>query len=501
MVCRVKCFSFVILSGFIATSVLAKPAVKAPKGMDVAYLLVDLTTNSVVEAQAQNKPMIPASTSKIATALFSLDQLGLDYRFQTELVSYGNVDNGVLYGDLILKGGGDSSLDVPDVFKLAMTLKRSGIRKVQGRFLVDDSLLPRFEKISYDLPDEAPYNPSIGALSLAHNRVQLSWRNQSVTATPSLGEATYTWRDPSKFSVGALAFNPSAKSGVNWYLAKRSGKRFNAQVPVKDSGIHTGYMFKELAERLAINVPLPQRMPRSYYERVGSEQLIGVHQSAPNEKLLRDMMIYSNNMMAETLGLMSLSESMRHKQELGLPGGKLLNTLMEGKYFPNPEFQQARQVTPLLNPFWEFLKSVDPQTDWSGMQVDNFSGLSPHSRISPAQLVAMLKYGWQQGDLISLLPTNGWTGSLRRRVSGNSGQRFRVWAKTGTINYGGALAGYLLTDSGRMLGFAIMTSDFKARERYNRQSKRSLDGERKASKWVQKARAVQDSWVRYWLSL
>lgn len=41
------------------------------------------------------------------TALAALIQLGPDFRFTTTLETKGNVDNGILKGDLIARFGGD----------------------------------------------------------------------------------------------------------------------------------------------------------------------------------------------------------------------------------------------------------------------------------------------------------------------------------------------------------------------------------------------------------
>lgn len=46
---------------------------------------------------------LPASTQKVITALAALIQLGPDFRFTTTLETKGNVENGVLKGDLVAR--------------------------------------------------------------------------------------------------------------------------------------------------------------------------------------------------------------------------------------------------------------------------------------------------------------------------------------------------------------------------------------------------------------
>src|SRR5688572_5371726 len=52
-------------------------------------------------------PLIPASNNKIFTAIWALDKLGPDYRFPTDLLIAGPIENGALRGDVILRGSGN----------------------------------------------------------------------------------------------------------------------------------------------------------------------------------------------------------------------------------------------------------------------------------------------------------------------------------------------------------------------------------------------------------
>ena len=476
--------------------------------MTVAYAVMDLDTGQWLALQQGDTPLIPASTSKVATALFVLNELGPEFRFHTQLLSTGNVVSGVLLGDLILRGGGDASLDVPDLLKMAMRLKQQGIHKVAGRLLVDDGLLPRFQQISDALPLEAPYNASVGALSVGHNRVQLQWKNKRLTALPGVQEAKFSWQPSKAFDIGDVALDqdatlentlettlentskesePPPVNPVHWHLINTPNKYFQVQLPVKDPGLHTAWVFRDLAESLAIEVPRPERLDRLLSTKSSpskslndqQEKLLIEHQSASLERLTRDMLIYSNNMMAETLGLMAAQKA--HSDV--------------SQWFSTYSLAQAAQ---LMTPF---LRSGEkPDTDsinWDSLVLENFSGLSPKGRMTPKQLVSLIQQGWQQGYLASLLPGSGWTGSLRRRMANNE-HRFRVWAKTGSINYGSALTGYLFADSGKVLGFAVMTTDFEARQRYEAQA-RTPKGERAARQWLRRAQDVQNRWVKQWL--
>jgi serine-type D-Ala-D-Ala carboxypeptidase/endopeptidase (penicillin-binding protein 4) len=98
--------------------------------------------------------------------------------------------------------------------------------------------------------------------------------------------------------------------------------------------------------------------------------------------------------------------------------------------------------------------------------------------------------------LPALLPGGGWSGTLADRFDGPD-QPLRVWAKTGTMNYGSALAGYLFPSTDRPAVFATMVSDIGAREAYDARPRRAA--EIAAGTWHARARALQDGLVEVWL--
>ncbi len=102
--------------------------------------IVNLTTGEVVYSYAAQQRMRPASTEKVVTAITALDVLGPHYQFQTQLLTTAPLKDGVLQGDLYIKGGMDPLLTAADVRTLAARLKAAGVRRVTGRLLADASL-------------------------------------------------------------------------------------------------------------------------------------------------------------------------------------------------------------------------------------------------------------------------------------------------------------------------------------------------------------------------
>jgi len=67
-------------------------------------------TGEVIYERNPSKLFMPASNMKLYTTAAALCMLGPQYRYETEFVTSGAVDeSGVLQGDLILRGSGDPS--------------------------------------------------------------------------------------------------------------------------------------------------------------------------------------------------------------------------------------------------------------------------------------------------------------------------------------------------------------------------------------------------------
>lgn len=81
-------------------------------------------------------PMPAASLSKVATTLVTLDTLGAEHRFVTQIGTNGSIQNGVLKGDLIVEGGYDTFFVWQEAFKIGNLLNQLGIKRVTGNLII-----------------------------------------------------------------------------------------------------------------------------------------------------------------------------------------------------------------------------------------------------------------------------------------------------------------------------------------------------------------------------
>lgn len=100
-------------------------------------LLVETMAGKVVQEQRANDHFHPASTIKLATALFALHTFGADFEFETTASTNGRFDasTGTVEGDLFVEGK-DPSFRLEHAIDLARELNKQGIKRVTGRLLV-----------------------------------------------------------------------------------------------------------------------------------------------------------------------------------------------------------------------------------------------------------------------------------------------------------------------------------------------------------------------------
>lgn len=77
-------------------------------------------------------PLPAASLTKIATSLAALKSWGSNHQFETLVSATGPIKNGVLYGDLVIRGGGDPFFVWEEAIALGNSLNQLGIKRVTG---------------------------------------------------------------------------------------------------------------------------------------------------------------------------------------------------------------------------------------------------------------------------------------------------------------------------------------------------------------------------------
>ncbi|HYH19786.1 MAG TPA: D-alanyl-D-alanine carboxypeptidase/D-alanyl-D-alanine-endopeptidase [Azospirillum sp.] len=429
---------------------------------DVGYLLFDLDDGRVLAARQADRPFVPASVAKVPAMLAALVLLGPEHRFTTGLHAVGAVRDGVLHGDLFLKGGGDPTLATGELIALADALAAQGIRRVAGRFAFDASALPELPEIDAGQPWTAGYNTGVSALSVNFNRFQLSWRRPA-PGGPVQAEA-WSVSDRGRHRLASVAIEVApggtapvtpleSKEGERWRLAALPGVPERAWLPVTRPALAAATVFRAVAAERGVALPAPVVHPVP-----ADARLVAAHDSAPLGELAAGVLKYSNNLSAELIALAASRRLDARVDTLAGAGAALA----------------------------AWVRARRPEVDWTGFALANGSGLTTASRMTPRQTAAILRLGGPA--LLDLLPGDEESGPLPG-----------VKAKSGTLAYAKGLAGTLRTASGRRLGFVFFAGDDARRRAMDAAlDRRIADMPAEARAWLARARALQADLLALW---
>jgi len=387
---------------------------------------------------------VPASTQKLLTSVLALDALGPQFRFHTDVLRSGQLIDGKLDGDLILRGDGDPTLSMrfmgrrPDAAmdSLAARVVAAGVREVTGRVIGDASA---FE--SRSIPEgwhprilQDAYAARVSALSLNEN---LLW----VTIRPtSRGSAAQVVLEPASAAIPLSAsvrtvggsgapLRISRNSGtgritVTGSIGVSAGPRSFSYV-VEDPASFTTGAFLSALQRHGVKVGQGMALART---PAGAEP-VASWTSLPLDAMLTVMNRESVNVIAEHLFRAASRGSGRQLTGSAFAGDSSLRHLL-----------QRTAAMPR-----------------DGIRALDGSGLSQLDRVTPRTMVQLL--GWADraswGPLFhSSLPLAGESGTLRRRMFATTAQT-NLHAKTGTTNDVIALAGYVTARNGELLAFSM----------------------------------------------
>lgn len=408
-----------------------------------------LRGNTTVLSHGAERSMQPASTMKLVTTAVGLEQLGPIFRGRTELRTSADVINGVLKGDLILRGGADTDFNADVLEHMLQTLRTQGIVKIKGDLILDRQLFqparPDIGAPPFDESAEFRYNVIPDALLLNTNLLDINMnstdRQLSILMQPALENVSITsdmklikgscarwedgWRPPEyrrdasgKLQVilhGTFPQNCSKATSINVLDRNDYADRLFRATWKRLGGTITG----TVREAPATGLP-PTAEP------VGTRMLAD-HVARALPEVLRDINKTSDNTLARTLFL-----SLGSLQSDGWLGSRPVAMAA-----PEDTATRARQVIQE----WFQRHNINTQ----GMLVDNGSGLSRTGRIAPAQMAGVLQAMQQSPwapEFQSSLPIVALDGTMRKRLL-NSPAAARARIKTGTLKNVVAIAGYV----------------------------------------------------------
>ena len=398
-------------------------------------------------AVGAERAMNPASTIKLLTTFAGLELLGPAYSWQTEAYAAGTLAQGVLAGDLVLKGYGDPKLTLENFWLLLRDLRGRGMREIRGDLVLDRGYFATadFDPSQFDDQPTRPYNTGPNALLVNFKAIRLQFvpdaeaRAVRIIQEPALPQVQVVNQlvlDSAPCGDWVARLKLDAQGGANaarlvfgGAYARDCGERVRHFSVLSHQQYLLGLftqLWKELGGVFAGGVrdgPVPPEA-----------KLIASLQSPSLSEIVRDINKFSNNVMARQLFL-----------TLGAATGGAPAT---------PE-KAARAIR-------QWLAAMG--LNFPELALDNGSGLSRVERISAAHLGQILLAAFRSAvmpELMASLPVVAVDGTMKKRLAGAelAGQ---AHIKTGSLAGVRAIGGYVLDGRGRRVVVVMMVNHANA---------------------------------------
>lgn len=412
----------------------------------------DLKTGRTLFAHNGARLFNPASNMKLFTTASALWFLGANYKFRTEVRRDRDFKNGVVNGNLYVKGYGDPTLTTEQVFGVVNQIALKGIREVKGDLVVDDTFFDSvFEGPGWDQEHgDHAYAAPVGALSFNFNTFEVHtlpgdqvgapvrvsvWPDvpsiQVVSTAKTRGRGTRAriWTGTSRESGDAIRVTVRGSMAVNdiWGRIKRSR--------VHNPSLFAGQMLKQMLQMRGIKVK-----GRLRFRKMAKRGTVPIltHFSRPLAEIVSTLNKYSNNFMAEQI-LKTLGAELSDQPGSWKNGSDAVR---------------------------EFLTEIG--VDGKQVVLANGSGLNDVNRITPQQVTQVLQAMYKRFDVrpefVASLAVAGHSGTIHSRFEDSPAQS-KLRAKTGSLTGVSALSGYVESKDGKILAFSVMMNDYQGRAR------------------------------------
>jgi D-alanyl-D-alanine carboxypeptidase/D-alanyl-D-alanine-endopeptidase (penicillin-binding protein 4) len=365
----------------------------------------------------------PASLMKLVTTLAALETLGPGHVFRTEALASVAPENGILNGDLILRGSGDPRLTYDRLWRLLRELRGRGVSEIRGDLVLDRTAFAPLshDPAAFDQQPLRPYNVGADALLFNFATLHLTLIPEATTvrvlAEPqpagqtlvnrlrlTNGPCRSTWRE-----ALTAGLTPERIELSGDYPRACEEKRWNLAGLANDTLLHGVFtqLWRELGGRFAGRVRDASTPDNA--------QLLAFSESPPLAELVRDINKFSNNVMA---------------RQVFLKVGAGATATAE----------QAIRT-------WLARRGLD----FPELMIDNGAGLSRSARISADSLARLLAAGWDSPvmpEFIASLPIAAIDGTTKKKFNGN-GFAGQAHLKTGSLDGVRGIAGYLRDRQGR----------------------------------------------------
>jgi len=395
------------------------------------------------------KAMNPASVMKLVTTYAALEALTPAYRWKTEVYRNGPLNQGVLDGDLIIKGYGDPALNITEFWRLLQQVQQQGIRQVKGNLILDLSVYAP-EVSQRPVLDDEPWraynaNPSALLLNGRNTSFRFAVANVGNKPTVQISQefelpqirvmntmqtrkgACNDWRSDLRYSITPQADGVTvAFSGT---LPDQCDERY-LELSVLSDTQYVFFSFKKLWAQLGgqFNGQLVLA------PATDANTLVTTWLSPPLDSVVRDINKWSNNVMARQL---------------------MLTMALEAGFTPADEAGAALTLKQVLR---------QRGLQFPELVLENGSGLSRIERVSAEHLAQLLVTAWQRPVmpvLMASMPILGLDGTTKKRLA-ESASKGMAYLKTGSLEGVSSIAGYVQDHAGKRYVLVVLANHARA---------------------------------------
>lgn len=402
----------------------------------VSFSVLDAKSGDLIFGDHQNTGLASASTLKTITSATALALLGEDYIFKTPVVFTGTIQNGILDGDLMVKGSGDPTLGSwrwesttkeQVLHQILLALQQKGITKINGKIIGDDGAWD-----TQSLPN--------------------GWIWQDIGNYYGAGSSALTWGE-NQFE---LTFNPSKTIGGT----------------VKISNQNEVYPFLEIKNELqtgaygsgdkvyAYSAPYTNLIYLRGTYGIDLHKRIGLALQDPALALAFDLNAYLNKNQIKTAGFNTvrlLHKNLEKENELTLISSPPLKEMVYWLNQKSINLYAEQLLRTLGLKFGKSASTVDGvkmvQKFWEAQGIEystlnmvDGSGLSPADRITSLSMAKVLAFAKKQA----------WFDAYYKSLPTHNEMKM----KSGTINDVLAYAGYAQLNGKTPVCFSLIVNNY-----------------------------------------
>lgn len=402
----------------------------------ISLYVINSSTGKAITSQNIQVGMVPASCQKIITASTALELLGQDFTYKTTLGYSGKVKDGMLDGDIIIKGEGDPTLGswrydaaseehIISDFKKAIS--QEGIHEINGHVLTNES------NWKGEVTPDGWIWQDIGSYYGAGARA-INWRENQydlfLKSGKQIGDSVeITGTMPSSvfgLKLKSMATSAERGSGDKAYIYFPLNKEYGyvrGTIPVNEDKFSISGAMPHPANQLAAfleSVLKNQPLENVIKENESTDYNDSTHMFYTYNSLPLDSIIY-----------------WFLKRSVNLYGEALLKTL--GYKLTNSG--SADSGVSVVKKFWKE-KGIEP----SALNIIDGSGLSPGNRITTASLVSVLEYAKKQK----------WFLSFYTALPEINGIKMKSGSIGGVVSY----TGFIKSKTGDAYTFAFIINNY-----------------------------------------